>query len=70
MVFFEFLLMLGDIEKIRKIFFISSKLKDNILEILKRFLLVFSVIKNNIFFYLFDIDFIVDELDEVYELFF
>lgn len=64
-VFFESPLKLDDFKKIELIFSENDKIRKNVKDILERFLLTFSAIKNNIPLYLFDTYTIIDKSDEV-----
>lgn len=64
-VFFESPLKLDDLEKVEQIFSNNDEFKKDVKNILERFLLTFSAIKNNIPLYLFDTYSIIDKSDEV-----
>ncbi|ADQ42008.1 CRISPR-associated protein DxTHG [Caldicellulosiruptor acetigenus I77R1B] len=65
-VFFESPIKLSDIENIKEK--ITAEFTDYLKEVLERFLLVFSAIKNNIPLYLFDRYTEIDSLNSVYNL--
>ncbi len=64
-VFFESPLRLNDLKKIEKIFFNNDEFKKDVKDVLERFLLTFSAIKNNVPLYLFDAYSFIDKSDEV-----